>query len=226
MSTRAPVNRIYVEFGEDVTWTPPDGATKYLAWRRTDIMPPFELSTEHVSGPTTYGGDPPRWTEFGGYDIENNAVIGETHPAAVSPVRVIGFEDIATATGFTMPWDSLYDAVRNGLAEAVMVIPYGRDFHGFQIRAMQRDIFVLPQASSTDAGVIAAQERRLLQTLLLARERAGAQGGVKRRDAGEGVGEEYESLAALDRRVAEVRARIVWFEQAAEGNALPRQEHW
>ena len=49
---------------------------------------------------------------------------------------------------------------------------------------------------------------------------------VRKHDEGEGVGDEYESLAALDRRIAETRARVAWFEAAAEGNALPRAEHW
>ena len=42
----------------------------------------------------------------------------------------------------------------------------------------------------------------------------------------EGDGHELMELAALDRRVAEVRARIVWFDTAAAGNALPRAEFW
>ena len=54
---------------------------------------------------------------------------------------------------------------------------------------------------------------------------AGA-GGIKRRGSGESIGEEFESLAVFDRRIAETRARIAWFEQAAEGNALPRAEYW
>ena len=41
---------------------------------------------------------------------------------------------------------------------------------------------------------------------------------------GEGDGEMMD-LAALDRRVAEVRARIVWYETAAGGNALRRAEY-
>ena len=84
----------------------------------------------------------------------------------------------------------------------------------------------MPAPNATDASTIAGQERRLLQTLLQARERAAGTGGVRKHDEGEGVGDEYESLAALDRRIAETRARVAWFEQAAEGNALPRAEYW
>ena len=43
--------------------------------------------------------------------------------------------------------------------------------------------------------MIAAQERRVLQSLLIARERAAGAGGIKRRDSGDGIGEEYEPLA-------------------------------
>ena len=42
----------------------------------------------------------------------------------------------------------------------------------------------------------------------------------------EGEGHELMELAALDRRVAEIRARIVWFDSAAVGNSLPRAEYW
>ena len=44
--------------------------------------------------------------------------------------------------------------------------------------------------------------------------------------SGEGIGEEFESVAVLDRRIAEVRSRIAWFEAAANGNILPRMETW
>ncbi len=82
---------------------------------------------------------------------------------------------------------------------------------------------------ATDASTIAAQERRLLQTLLNSREKVAASfwstGGKAKVMQTEGdlffSGHELMELAALDRRVAEVRARIVWFDTAAAGNALP-----
>ena len=55
--------------------------------------------------------------------------------------------------------------------------------------------------------------------------RAGS-GGIIKHDHGEGGGEEFESLAVLDRRIAETRAQISWFEAAAEGNNLPRAVYW
>ena len=45
-------------------------------------------------------------------------------------------------------------------------------------------------------------------------------GDTKRRDSGESIGEEFEGVAVLDRRIAEVRSRIAWFEAAANGNIL------
>ena len=89
-------------------------------------------------------------------------------------------------------------------------------------KAIQRTIFRIPAPSLIDPGVIAAQERRTLQSLLLARDqRAGAGGVIKVFEGGE-----FESLAVLDRRIAECRARIAWFEDAAEGDPLPRAEYW
>ena len=51
-------------------------------------------------------------------------------------------------------------------------------------------------------------------------------GGIKRRDSGEGIGEELESLAVLDRRIAKIRSRIAWFEAVANGSVLPQMETW
>ena len=120
-----------------------------------------------------------------------------------------------------MPWITLTDLADGLDTEVVQFIAYDGDG-----RAMQIDRFAVPAPNATDASTIAGQERRLLQTLLQARERAAGTGGVRKHDEGEGVGDEYESLAALDRRIAETRARVAWFEQAAEGNALPRAEYW
>ena len=93
-------------------------------------------------------------------------------------------------------------------------------------KAIQRTIFRIPAPSSIDPGVIAAQERLLLQSLLRTRDQRAGSGGVIKLDHGEAGAEEFESLAVLDRRIAECRARIAWFEQAAEGNDLPRLETW
>ena len=65
--------------------------------------------------------------------------------------------------------------------------------------------------------MITAQERQTLQSLLVARDQAVGRSGVIEMFEGE----KFESLAVLDRRIAECRARIAWFEAAADGNDLP-----
>ena len=206
--TRAPVCRHEVELGESVICIPPAGATRYLAWSRLDIMPAFDLN---VAAETSYGGDPPRWQQIGGYDIAGGVVI----KAGSDSVK--WFSNLAAAGGVTVPWDKLVELASGVGTDALQVIAYdvGRV-------AFRRDIYAVPAPSATDAAVIAAQERRVLQSLLIARERAAGAGGIKRRDSGDGIGEEFESLAGLDRRIAEVRARIAWLEAAANGNILPR----
>ena len=118
-------------------------------------------------------------------------------------------------------WAALMALSQGLMTEIVQVISYDGDG-----KATTIDRYSVPAPSSTDANVIAAQERKVLQNLLVARETAASTGGRKKVGE-ETLGEvEYESLAVLDRRIAEVRARIVWFEQAAAGNVLPRQEYW
>ena len=160
-------------------------------------------------------GAPPTWKEIGGFDIAGRAVIEATDKL------IEGFESVATATGFTVLWTTMMDLAGGLDNEVMQLVAYDEDG-----RATQIDRFAVPAPNATDASTIAGQERRLLQTLLQARERAAGTGGVRKHDEGEGVGDEYESLAALDRRIAETRARVAWLEQAAEGNALPRAEYW
>ena len=84
------------------------------------------------------------------------------------------------------------------MTEIVQVISYDGDG-----KATTIDRYSVPAPSSTDANVIAAQERKVLQNLLVARETAASTGGRKKVGE-ETLGEvEYESLAVLDRRIAE-----------------------
>ena len=126
-----------------------------------------------------------------------------------------GFESVASAAGFAIEWDTLAAASATGLRETLMVVA----FEGG--KAVARTIFRTPASSAIDPVVIAAQERVTLQSLLRTRDMRAGSGGIIKHDHGEGSGEEFESLAVLDRRIAECRARIAWFEQAAEGNDLP-----
>ena len=73
-----------------------------------------------------------------------------------------------------------------------------------------------------------AEIRNALHAVVIDRALTGAAGtsSIKRRVSGEGIGEEFESVAVLDRRIAEVRSRIKWFELAAEGNTMPGLSLW
>ena len=126
-----------------------------------------------------------------------------------------GFEGAASAAGFTIEWATLAAASASGLREMLMVLAY------VDGKAVSRTIFRTPASSAIDATVIAAQERLLLQSLLRTRDKRAGSGGIIKHSADAGAGEEFESLAVLDRRIAESRARIAWFEQAAAGNDLP-----
>ena len=168
----------------------------------------------------THGGHPPQWATIGGWDITRDAFIPPPSTAGSPRADVTGFESVASSAGFAIEWDTIAAASATGLRETLMVIAYEGG------KAVKRTIFRTPASSAIDPTVIAAQERLLLQSLLRTRDQRAGSGGIIKHDHGEGSGEEFESLAVLDRRIAECRARIAWFEQAAEGNNLPRATYW
>ena len=217
--SRTPTDIIEVEFGEDAAYSPPPGADRWSAFRRTDLMP--AMSEAGYANPNiTHGGQPPTWTLMGGWDIAADHYLPVPEFTGNFEGLETGFELAASASGFAVNWTTLVSATSSGLREALMIIAYENGL------ATHKTIFRVPAASAIDATVIAAQERRQLMSLLQVRDQRAGSGGVIKQDAGEGVGEEFESLAVLDRRIAECRARIAWFEQAAEGNDLPRAEYW
>ena len=212
--TRTPTDIIEVEFGEDTRYSPPPGADRWTAFRRTDIM--GAMSEAGFANPNiTYGGEPPTWAVMGGWNILTDAFIPLPEFTGSITAPATGFEHVASAAGFAVDWNTLASATASGLREALMVVAYENG------RATHKTMFRVPAASAIDPTVIAAQERRLLQSLLLTRDKRAGSGGIIKQDHGEASGEEFESLAVLDRRIAECRARIAWFEQAAEGNDLP-----
>ena len=216
---RIPLEVIEVEFGEDASYSPPPGADRWSAFGRTPLMSPLNdepTGNIHI----THGGTPPQWAIIGTWDITADTYIAPSETAGQPRSPATGFEDIASAAGFTVTWETLAGAGTTGLREALMILAY------LDGKATHRTIIRTPPVSAIDPTVIAAQERRLLQSLLVLRDKRAGAGGTIRTDHGEGSGEEYESLAVLDRRIAECRARIAWFEQAGDGNALPRQEYW
>ena len=212
--SRTPTEIIEVEYGEDTRYSPPPGADRWTAFRRTDIM--GAMSEAGFANPNiTYGGEPPTWAVMGGWNILTDAFIPLPEFTRSITAPATGFEHVASATGFAVDWNTLASATASGLREALMVVAYENG------RATHKTMFRVPAASAIDPTVIAAQERRLLQSLLLTRDKRAGSGGIIKQDHGEASGEEFESLAVLDRRIAECRARIAWFEQAAEGNDLP-----
>ena len=214
-----PIEVVELDFGEDANYSPPPGADRWSAFRHSNIMPTMGEGG-YGNANITYGGSPPQWTLIGGWDIAADEYIPlpEFTPPLEAPAT--GFEHVASAAGFAASWYTLATAAADGLRSILMAIAY------VDGKAMHKTIFRVPPPAAIDATVVAAQERRLLQSLLLARDARAGAGGVIKADHGEGSGEEFEGLAVLDRRIAECRARIAWFEQAAEGNDLPRSTYW
>ena len=208
---RITPSRHELEFGERLTWTPPAGAASFGVWLKGPAYTYQNDDTGEVQL-RAYGGDAPTWVQVAGYDIAGDVALDvDGVPIGIAP----------TAGGLIVEWNSLIALTDGFDPEPLQVVAYDAD-----VRAVAIDRWALPQPSSTAAAVIAAQERRLLQSLLNARERAAAGAGLQRVTGPDGEAEEYIALGVLDRRVAEVRARIAWFEAAAAGNALPRAEFW
>ena len=219
--SRIPLNVLEIELGEDASYAPPAGADRWTAFRRTDLMPAMGLGLSGGGNPqVTHGGAPPTWATIGGWNIKTDTFIPPSMDSGVPKEPSPGFEGLASATGFTLSWDTLAAATAAGLREALMVVAYTAG------KATGRTIFRVPASSAIDPTVIAAQERRQLMSLLQVRDQRAGAGGKIKQDHGEASGEEFESLAVLDRRIAECRARIAWFEAAAEGNDLPRAVYW
>ena len=216
---RTPTEIIDVEYGEDTRYSPPPGAERWTAFRRTDIMGAMS-ETGFANSGITYGGEPPTWAVMGGWNILTDAFIPVPEFTGSIAAPSTGFEHVASATGFAIDWNTLASATASGLREALMVVAYVDGL------ATHKTMFRVPASSAIDPVVIAAQERRLLQSLLLTRDKRAGSGGIIKQDQGEAGGEEFESLAVLDRRIAECRARIAWFEDAAAGNPLPRVTYW
>ena len=203
-----------VDFGESMTWAPPAGAARYHVWIKTDSHTWFD---DRDPSDMTYGGNSPRWAQVAGYDVENDVALDFPVAVAAKPAPNIEL----TASGIEVGWQVALALFDGHDPEVMMVTALAPD-----AKVMSIDRFRLPTPTSTDASTIASQERRLLQTLLNSRERVAASGGQAKVMGTEGEGHELMELAALDRRVAEIRARIVWFDTAAAGNALPRAEYW
>ena len=193
---RITPSRHELEFGEGLAWSPPALASRFYVWDKTEA----------------FSGTAPRWLQVGGYDIENGAQIIVQGQATVLTV---------SAGGVVATWATIA-ALHDGFDPELAMIT-ALDAQG---RPVSIDRYSVPVPESSAAATIAAQERAYLQSLLTTRGNLAASGGFARQSDPSGTETELMDIAVLDRRVAETRARIAWFEQAAAGNALPRLEMW
>ena len=186
-----------IDYGEPLAWTPPAGAAVFYVWAKTAA-----------------DDEAMRWRRIAGWDVANNA--RETIPdSPATPPLALGGAEV------TLAWAELLDLFDGYDAEIVQITAHDADG-----AMLSRDVYLLPPPTATNAATIAAQERRVLKSLIERREKSYTVAGIQRVSSADGSGLEREPIAVLDRRIAEVRARIAWFEQAAAGNALPRQEFW
>ena len=153
-----------------------------------------------------------RWKRVAGWDVANGREIAV--PEATGNIVLTGPELVMDWAGALVAFDGFDTEILQVTA------------HDSDRRLLTRDIYSMPRPTSIDAGSIAAQERRFLKTLLDQRTQVAEVGGMAEIADPSGTSVKYADLAALDRRVAEVRARIAWFEAAAGGDVMPRQEHW
>ena len=193
---RISPKRHELEFGEGLVWTPPDLAESFYVWDKT-------ASGESLA---------PRWIQVAGFDLLTD-----------TPIVIEGQASTFTidAGGVTASWETVAGAFDGHDPELAMIT--AGDAQG---RAMSIDRYSVPNPESSAAATIAAQERAYLQSLLTTRANVAASGGFAKQEDPSGTSTELMEIAVLDRRVAETRARIAWFEQAAAGNSLPRAEFW
>ena len=194
---RIAPKRHELEFGEGLAWAPPAGAARFFVWDKTEAFS---------------GTAAPRWLQVAGYDLLTDQPIVISEQASSFTLSGAGVE----AT-----WGTIAAAGDGYDPEFALITSEDATGHATSI-----DRYSVPVPESSAAATIAAQERAYLQSLLDSRQTVAAAGGRHRIAALDGMEIERMDIAVLDRRVAETRARIAWFEAAASGNALPRLEMW
>ena len=186
-----------IDFGEPLAWTPPAGAAAFYVWAKTPA-----------------DDEAMRWRRIAGWDVTNNTVETLADAPATPTLALAGAE-------VSLAWAELLGLFDGFDPEVIQITAHDGDG-----AMLARDVYLLPPPTATNAATIAAQERRVLKSLIARREATYEVAGIMRVSSADGSGLEREPIAVLDRRIAEVRARIAWFEAAAAGNALPRQEFW
>ena len=192
--------RHQIEFGESVRWTPPPGTGAFFAWGK------------HAEADTAM-----RWRRLAGWDVAGNRAVSIPDAPSGSGVQL-------SAAIVAMSWTDLL-VLFDGFDNEIMQITTHAD--EAEMALVTRDVFMLPAPTSTNAATIAAQERKLLKQLLEMRSGlADLVGGHIKVSTPDGTEVERMPIAVLDRRIMEVRARIAWFEQAADGIATPGVAYW
>ena len=196
--TRATVYRHDIDFGERVHWTPPPDTAEFYVWSK--------LTVDNAAM---------RWRRLGGWNIANNAPVSLSDAPGGQGVSISNAE-------VALDWPDLlmmFDGFDNEIFQITTLNGEGR--------AVTRDVYSLPAPTSTNASTIAAQERRVLKDLLDMRlGLAGMHGGHVKVSTPDGTEVERMPIAVIDRRITEVRARIKWYELAAEGIAMPGVNLW
>ena len=189
--------RHQIDFGESLSWTPEANVSEFFVWSK--------IGTEDAAM---------RWRRLAGWDLANGATLVIPDAPAMPSLLLAG-------PAVALMWSELLGLFDGYDNEIVQITSHDGDG-----AMLTRDVYLLPQPTATNAATIAGQERKVLKLLLAQREKSYAVAGHIRLQSADGSSLEREPLAVLDRRIAEIRARISWFEQAASGNSLPRTEFW
>ena len=194
--TRATSYRHDIDFGESLRWEPPAGTTEFFVWAKKSA-----------------DGSAMRWKRVAGYSLLTHRPVAV--PEASGAIQI-------PSGRLDMAWSDLLMTFDGFDPEILQVTAHGAD-----ARVISVDVYTLPAPTSTNPSAIAAQERRVLKDLLEMRlGLSSMQGGHIKVSTPDGTEVERMPIAVIDRRIAEVRARVAWFEQAAQGNILPRAEYW
>ena len=187
-----------IEFGERVHWTPPTGAAEFYIWLKVD--------DESAAM---------RWRRIAGWDLTRNRPVTITDAPDGRGILLITGE-------INLDWATLLTAFNGYDAEVMQITTLDGDD-----RLFSRDLYSLPVPTTVDAATIAGQERGVLAKLLKMRSGLASMeaGHIRVRDPS-GTEVERMEIAVIDRRIAEVRARIHWFELAADDDIMPRATLW
>ena len=185
-----------IDFGESLRWEPSAGTAEFYVW-----------------GKRTADNSIMRWRRVAGYSVLTGTKL--TVPESSGKISIPGGR-------IEMTWSDLLLVFDGFDPELFQITAHDED-----MRVISKDLYSIPAPTSINAASIAAQERRVLQQLLAMRTAvADLRGGHVKVSTPDGTQVERMPIGVLDRRISEVRARIAWFEQAAQGNTLPRAEYW